>query len=592
MIWKRTHNCGELNLTNQNQNVVLMGWVDRRRDHGGIIFIDLRDRYGVTQVQVDPASNAYEEAKKLRSEFVVGFIGRVVPRPNGMMNTRLSTGAIEVIADEIQVLNPAETPPFPISGEFSASEDLRLRYRYLDLRRAEMQRNLILRHRMYQTVRNYFSEQQFVEIETPFLMKSTPEGARDYLVPSRVWKGRFYALPQSPQTFKQLLMISGYDRYFQIVRCFRDEDLRADRQPEFTQIDIEMSFVDEEDIFRIVEGLVVTLFKALLDIEIQVPFRRIPFSVAMKKYGSDKPDLRFAMEIEQVTDLVQKTDFKVFADAVANRQVIAGICAQGCAGYSRKQIDDLTEWSKSVGAKGLVAIKVKDGDWDSSIAKFFTSETRQSILQRFAAKNNDLLLLMADHTDKIFPLLGDLRLRIARQENLIAKDGHALAWVVDFPLFEFSEEENKWVARHHPFTSPISDDIEKLSVAPDQVRARAYDLVLNGMEIAGGSIRISNSQVQQKMFTALGISDQEAQNKFGYLLEALRYGAPPHGGIAFGFDRLAMIFTGANSIRDVIAFPKTASGMSLMDGSPTTVREQQLEELGLKIVEKPDSNPG
>lgn len=583
MKWKRTHTCGELRQKHCQQKVVLMGWVDRRRDHGGLIFIDLRDRYGVAQVRIDPSSDAYEEAKKLRSEFVVAFYGTVHERPEGMVNPKLATGEIELIASDIEVLNSAKTPPIQVSGDNTASEDLRLKYRYLDLRRPEMQRNFMIRSKTYRIVRNYFSDNNFMEIETPFLMKSTPEGARDYLVPSRVWQGRFFALPQSPQTYKQLLMIAGFDRYFQIVRCFRDEDLRADRQPEFTQIDVEMSFIDEEDVFAIVEGLMAKVVKEILDFEIKTPIKRIPYDVAMNKYGTDRPDLRFGVEIENISELVRDCDFRVFSETVKSDKMVGGICAPGCARYSRKQTDDLIAWAKEQGAQGLVPIKVKGDDWDSSLNKFFSQELRQKISNAFNAKDGDLLLLVADKNEAALTILGNLRLKIARDEKLINEDEFNLSWIVDFPLFEYSQEEDRYVARHHPFTSPVSEDADKLLTNPAEAKARAYDLVLNGMEIAGGSIRIADNELQAKMFQALGISEQEAQEKFGFLLEALQYGAPPHGGIAFGFDRLIMILTGCNSIRDVIAFPKTASAMSLMDGAPAPVHQKQLDELGLKL---------
>ncbi|NIA30800.1 MAG: aspartate--tRNA ligase, partial [Actinobacteria bacterium] len=417
MKWKRTHTCGELRQSHCLQNVILMGWVDRRRDHGGLIFIDLRDRYGITQIRIDPTSAAYEEAKKLRNEFVVAFSGTIHERPEGMVNSKLATGEIEMIASGIEVLNAAKTPPIQVSGDNTASEDLRLKYRYLDLRRSEMQKNFIIRHKTYQLVRNYFSGNNFIEIETPFLMKSTPEGARDYLVPSRVWQGRFFALPQSPQTYKQLLMISGFDRYFQIVRCFRDEDLRADRQPEFTQIDVEMSFIDEEDIFAVVEGLMTKVMKEILDLEIQTPIKRIPFDVAMSKYGTDRPDLRFGLEIENISEIVRDCDFMVFSKTVKSGKIVAGICAPGCGTYSRKQTDDLIAWAKDQGAQGLVPIKIKGDDWDSSLNKFFAKELRQKITNAFNAKNGDLLLLVADKNEAALTILGNLRLKIARDEN-------------------------------------------------------------------------------------------------------------------------------------------------------------------------------
>jgi len=583
MKWKRTHNCGSLTAKNVNQNVVLMGWVATRRDHGGIIFIDLRDRWGLTQINIRPESAVYEDAKKLRNEWVVAFKGVVEPRPDGMVNTNLATGEVEVLAAEMHVLNSAETPPFNIVGENVASEDIRLKYRYLDLRREEMQASLILRHKVAQLVRNYFSENDFLEIETPFLMKSTPEGARDFLVPSRVSRGRFYALPQSPQTYKQLLMIAGFDRYFQIVRCFRDEDLRADRQPEFTQIDIEMSFVDEEDIFEIMEGLMARVLKETLDIDITRPIPRMSYDEAMNKYGIDRPDLRFGLEIVDVSDIVHSSEFKVFVQAVESGKIVAGICAPGCAEYSRKQQDDLAAWARQRGAGGLAAIKVGDGVLEGSLAKFFTEKQAFDIIDAFEAQKGDMLFFCAEERDLTRQVLAELRIEMAKRLDLIDEKKMSLTWVVDFPLFEWSPERNRYVALHHPFTSPIPDDEEKMKTDPGLVRARAYDLVLNGLEIAGGSIRISRQDVQQKMFDALKISEEEAEEKFGFLLKALKYGAPPHGGIAFGFDRLIMILAGCPSIRDVIAFPKTASATSLMDGAPSKVSIDQLVELGLRI---------
>ena len=585
MKWKRTHTCGDLRKEDINKKVNVMGWVDRRRDHGGLIFIDLRDRYGITQIRIDPSSNAYEEAKKLRSEYVVAFRGVVEPRPDDMINEKLITGAIEVSAKELQVLNSSLTPPFHINSESGASEDLRLKYRFLDLRRSDMRDNLIVRHKLAQIVRKYFTNNEFIEIETPFLMKSTPEGARDYLVPSRVWKGRFFALPQSPQTYKQLLMVSGFDRYFQIVRCFRDEDLRADRQPEFTQIDVEMSFIDQEDIFLVVENLMAIVMKEILGKEITLPIKRIPFDMAMQRYGNDRPDLRFGLEIENITDLAMNSEFKVFKETAVKGNMVAGICVPDCASYSRKQVDDLTNWVKELGAAGLVAIKIKEGDWESPLNKFFKDELRKLIISRMGAKDGDLLLFVADKKDLALSVLGDLRLKMAYQENLIKSDQYELAWVVDFPLFEYSAEEGRYMARHHPFTSPNTTDMDELTKNPGNVKAKAYDLILNGNEIAGGSIRIFNRDVQSKMFEALGIDKKEADDKFGFLLEALEYGAPPHGGIAFGFDRLVMLLCGCQSIRDVIAFPKTASAMSLMDGSPSHVTQTQLDDLGLKLKE-------
>jgi aspartyl-tRNA synthetase len=589
MKWKRTHTCADLRKENVNKQTIVMGWVDRRRDHGGIIFIDLRDRYGVTQVHIDPNSSAYQEAKKLRNEFVVGFKGLVKERPEGMANPKLNTGDIEVIADEIDVMNASLTPPIQVSGENKASEDLRLKYRYLDLRRQDVKHNIMVRHQAAQIVRNYFTDQQFVEVETPFLMKSTPEGARDYLVPSRVWQGRFFALPQSPQTYKQLLMVAGFDRYFQIVKCFRDEDLRADRQPEFTQIDVEMSFVDEEDIYSIVEGLMYRILKEILDIEITLPIQRIPYDEALNKYGIDRPDLRYGLEISNISEIVKDCDFKVFKNTVAAGNTVAGICAPGCGKYSRKQLDDLIAWTTDLGAKGLVGIKVENGDLVGGLMKFFSEDIRKNMINIFGANDGDLILMVADEHEKALGLLGNLRQKIAKNEKLIKEKEYKLAWIVDFPLFEYSEEEERFMARHHPFTSPVPEDMDKMESDPGAVKARAYDLVLNGLEIAGGSIRISDNKLQQLMFKALGISDEEAEAKFGFLLEALQFGAPPHGGIAFGFDRLNMILAGASSIRDVIAFPKTASAVSLMDGSPSEVSTHQLNELGIKLKHPPQN---
>jgi aspartyl-tRNA synthetase len=582
---KRTHTCGELRASDVGKIVTLNGWVDRRRDLGGLIFIDLRDRYGKTQVVFSPQHNdqAYQIAKELKSEFVISVTGKVERRPKGAENPSLPTGEIDVLADEVQILSKSETPPFLIEDDINVSEELRLKYRYLDLRRPIMQSNLITRHRMAQVVRRYFDENGFIEIETSFLVKSTPEGARDFLVPSRLHPGKFYALPQSPQLYKQILMVAGFDRYFQIVRCFRDEDLRADRQPEFTQIDVEMSFVTEEDVFNIVEGLIFRLMKEIKGIEIQLPFPRIPYVEAIEKYGTDKPDLRFDLEIVNATDIFKTTEFKVFREAIENGGVICGLNLPGCANFSRKQIDELTNFVKDLGAGGLVHFKVENGEVESPVAKYFTKISLQKLKERMNSRDGDLMILISDQPQKVYSILGSLRLEMGRRLNLIDEEQFKFAWIVDFPLLEWDEEENRWVSVHHPFTSPKLDDLHLLDSDPGKVRARAYDLVLNGNEIAGGSIRIHDAELQRKIFKLLGISDEEARKKFGFLLEAFKYGAPPHGGIAFGFDRLVMLFTGMKSIRDVIAFPKTSSALSLMDEAPSEVDPKQLDELHIQV---------
>jgi aspartyl-tRNA synthetase len=582
---KRTHTCGELRASDVGKIVTLNGWVDRRRDLGGLIFIDLRDRYGKTQVVFSPQHNdqAYQIAKELKSEFVISVTGKVERRPKGAENPSLPTGEIDVLADEVQILSKSETPPFLIEDDINVSEELRLKYRYLDLRRPIMQSNLITRHRMAQVVRRYFDENGFIEIETSFLVKSTPEGARDFLVPSRLHPGKFYALPQSPQLYKQILMVAGFDRYFQIVRCFRDEDLRADRQPEFTQIDVEMSFVTEEDVFNIVEGLIFRLMKEIKGIEIQLPFPRIPYVEAIEKYGTDKPDLRFDLEIVNATDIFKTTEFKVFREAIENGGVICGLNLPGCANFSRKQIDELTNFVKDLGAGGLVHFKVENGEVESPVAKYFTKISLQKLRERMNSRDGDLMILISDQPQKVYSILGSLRLEMGRRLNLIDEEQFKFAWIVDFPLLEWDEEENRWVSVHHPFTSPKLEDLHLLDSDPGKVRARAYDLVLNGNEIAGGSIRIHDAELQRKIFKLLGITDEEARKKFGFLLEAFKYGAPPHGGIAFGFDRLVMLFTGMKSIRDVIAFPKTSSALSLMDEAPSEVDPKQLDELHIQV---------
>jgi aspartyl-tRNA synthetase len=556
-----------------------------------MIFIYVRDRYGMTQVVFEQSegSEAYELAKKLRTEYVISVEGKVVPRPADQINSEVSTGEIDVKAEKLIILNEAETTPFQIRDNIDVFEDLRLKYRYLDLRRPKMQKNLLLRHRVYQIVRNYFDENGFVEIETPMLMKSTPEGARDFLVPSRLHKGKFYALPQSPQTYKQILMVSGFDRYFQITKCFRDEDLRADRQPEFTQIDVEMSFVDTEDVFEIVEGLMQRLFKEIWNRDLEIPLPRLSFDEAMEKYGSDKPDLRFGLEMVTLNGIFANTNFRVFRDVLAKNGIITGLLANGCGNYSRNQLDQLTNFVKKLGAGGLVWIKVKNGQLESPVAKFFTDDEKEKLAEKMGAKEGDLILILSDQRSKALSIMGALRLEMAKRLNLIREDTPpSLLWITDFPLLEWDEETQRYYAMHHPFTSPRTEDIPLLETEPGKVKARAYDLVLNGNEIAGGSIRIHNSDLQAKMFKVLGISEKEAEEKFGFLMNAFKYGAPPHGGIAFGFDRLVMLFAGESSIRDVMAFPKTTSGLSLMDDSPSEVSEEQLRELHIKIDDSKD----
>lgn len=584
---KRTRTCGELRESDIGQIVTLNGWVDNRRDLGGVIFIDLRDRYGITQIVFEPNYNskAHNDAKDLRNEWVISVTGKVRRRPEGTENFELETGLIDVMVDEVTVLNKAQTPPFPIEDNINTSEEIRLKYRYLDLRRRPMQRNLILRHKMYQIVRRYFDENNFLEIETPFLMKSTPEGARDFLVPSRLHKGHFYALPQSPQTYKQLLMVSGFDRYFQIVRCFRDEDLRADRQYEFTQIDVEMSFVDEEDIFAIVEGLMKRLYSETLGLDLKTPFPRLKYKDAMELYGSDKPDLRIDLKLVKLNHIFSNSNFRLFSDAIKKGGIVCAINAKGCGNYTRNQLDVLTDFVKKLGSGGLIWIRVTENGLESPTLKFFTEDEKAELIKATNAELGDLILIQAGDWKKTLSIMGTLRLEMARRMDLIPRNSEPkLLWVTDFPLFEYSEEENRLVAMHHPFTSPKDEHIDLMLTDPLKVQAKAYDLVLNGNEIAGGSIRIFDSEIQAKMFQVLGISKEEAEDKFGFLMNAFKYGAPPHGGIAFGFDRMVMLFAGQNSIRDVIAFPKTSNGISLIDGAPTPISPEQLKELHIKVV--------
>ena len=583
---KRTHTCGALSAASTGKRVTLNGWVDVRRDLGGVIFIDCRDRYGKTQVVFNSQNNAdaYQLAKELRSEFVIAVTGVVEKRPEGTENPDHPTGMIDILADTLEILSRADTPPFPIDDSVDAGEDIRLKYRYLDLRRPMLQYNMMLRHKLYQLVHAYFDQHQFVEVETPVLMKSTPEGARDYLVPSRVHRGKYYALPQSPQTYKQILMVSGLDRYMQIVKCFRDEDLRADRQPEFTQIDVEMSFVDESDIRDITEGLMQRVFQELKGETLSLPLPRLTYKEAMERYGSDKPDTRFGMLIGCVNDIVREAPFKVFADNVKRGGVVGGFVVPGGATFTRNQMDNLVDYTKTLGAGGLVYIKWTENGLESPNEKFLGKDVLERIAVHLGGGKGDLVLLVSDTWARAYPILGTLRLEMARRMNAIDEKKTGLLWVTEFPLLEYSEEDKRYVAVHHPFTAPHADDIGKLDTDTGNVRARAYDLVMNGTEVAGGSIRIHDQTLQKKMFALMGIGEEEATTKFGFLLSAFRFGAPPHGGIAFGLDRLIMLLTGMKSIRDVIAFPKTASAVSLMDEAPGEVDEKQLRELHIRNV--------
>jgi aspartyl-tRNA synthetase len=584
----RTHTCGELREQNSGQKVVLNGWVENQRNLGGVIFIQLRDRWGITQVVVEETDDKdlYAAAKSLRSEFVVSVEGTVRQRPSGSENKNMATGMVDVVVEKLIILNESETPPFPIQEFVDVSEELRLKYRFLDLRRPSMQQNFLMRHKVCQSARRYFDEQNFIEVETPILLKSTPEGARDFLVPSRLHKGKFYALPQSPQTYKQLLMVSGFDRYFQMAKCFRDEDLRADRQYEFTQIDVEMSFVDTEDIFTMFEGLMKRMFKDIKGYDLVTPIPRLSYEEAMEKYGSDKPDLRFGMEMVTLNPVLGGCGFKVFKDTLESGGIVTALTAKGWNSISRSQIDALTDFVKKLGAGGLAYIKVKEDGIDSPIAKFLSEEEKSNIINLTKAVNGDLILILSGSSTKILSTMGALRLEAAKKLNLISPDAPpALLWVTDFPLYEWDEETKRYYAMHHPFTSPRIEDIPFMDSDPSKVKARAYDLVLNGSEIAGGSIRIHYPELQAKMFEVLGISESEAQEKFGFLMNAFKFGAPPHGGIAFGLDRLVMIFAGKDSIRDVIAFPKTTSGLSLMDDSPTLIEDSQLKELHIRVRE-------
>jgi aspartyl-tRNA synthetase len=584
---KRTDYCGDLRKEDANRQVALLGWVQRRRDLGGLIFVELRDRQGLVQVVFNPevSHEVHEKAQSLRSEYVVAVKGKVVVRPEGTVNPKLETGEIEVIAKELKILNVAKTPPFPIEDEADIAEETRLKYRYLDLRRPGLQRNLILRHEVAKEVRNYFDRLGFLEVETPMLFKSTPEGARDFLVPSRLSPGHFYALPQSPQLLKQILMVSGFDRYFQIVRCFRDEDLRSDRQPEFTQIDVEMSFVTVQDIQRTMEGLMAHIFKEVLGVELELPFPVLTYDEAMNRFGVDKPDIRFGMELKDVSEPLRGSSFQVFRDALEEKGIIKAINVKGGGSFSRKEIDDLTRYVQNYGAKGLISAKVIQNGWQSSIQKLIKEEERKAVDTALSSLENDLILFVAGSSKVVNQSLSSLRLHLGEKLGLIPKDQYRFVWILDFPLLEYDETEGRFVAVHHPFTAPKDEDIPKLREYPELVRAKAYDLVLNGSEIGGGSIRNHLREVQSLLFEKLGLGEEQARERFGFLLEALEYGTPPHGGIAFGFDRLIMILSHSESIRDVIAFPKTQKGACLMSDAPSRVDPKQLDELWIKIKE-------
>ncbi len=583
---KRSHTCGELTKKNIGETVSLCGWISKRRDHGGLSFVDLRDRYGKTQIVFNEElhSDVFNKAKKLGLEDVIGIEGVVVERPKEAINKDMVTGEIDIEVSDIDIFNEADAMPFDVNDRNSANEDHRLKYRFLDLRTKELQENMFVRHKAAFAVRDHMSKNGFIEVETPVLMKSTPEGARDFLVPSRLHQGRFYALPQSPQTYKQLLMVSGFDKYFQIVKCFRDEDFRADRQPEFTQIDIEMSFVDQDDIINMATGLTRHVFKEILDVELAKNFPQLNYHESMERYGSDKPDIRFDMELKEMSSYVESSDFNAFKSVLDKGGRVKGLVCPNGESYSRKVIDELTDLMKTYyGAKGLAWLKCKDGKLDGGISKFFPNDIQAAMISELEVQDGDIIFMIGDDASVVLQGLGALRLELGKRENLIDNSIWAPLWVVDFPLVEWNSDEERWDALHHPFTAPHPDDIDLIDTDPANVRSLGYDLVLNGYEIGGGSIRIHKRDLQQKAFSLLGVSDEEAEEKFGFLMNAFRYGAPPHGGIAFGFDRIAMLMSGSNQIRDVIAFPKTTSAMSLMDNSPSNVDEKQLIELGLSI---------
>ena len=587
---KRTHYCTAVGEEQLEESITVMGWVQKRRDLGKLIFIDLRDRTGIVQVVFDENVTKqvdFEKAEKLRQEFVIAVTGKVVSRGENGINRKMKTGTIEIHATELRILAESETTPFEIVEHTDVRDELRLQYRYLDLRRPDMQRNLILRSQVAQSVRQFFAQEDFLEIETPMLTKSTPEGARDYLVPSRVNQGEFYALPQSPQLFKQLLMVGGYDRYYQIVKCFRDEDLRADRQPEFTQIDMELSFVDEEDIMGINERMLQKVFKEAMNLEIELPIQRITYKEAMDRYGSDKPDTRFGVELVDLSETVKDCGFKVFDGAIENGGSVRAINAKGCGGLGRKQIDAIVKHGQDYGAKGVAWIQIRpDGEEKSSFTKFLQEDTVAAIKEKLNAEANDLLLIVADNEHTVFAALGALRLEIAKRLELTRKDDYRFVWVTEFPLFEHDEEANRYVAMHHPFTMPMEEDLHLLDTDPGKVRARAYDICLNGVELGGGSIRIYQREIQEKMFELLGFTKEEAYERFGFLLNAFKYGTPPHGGLAYGLDRMVMLMCEADSIRDVIAFPKVKDASCLMTQAPSTVDAKQLEELSIALALK------
>ena len=582
---RRTHHCWELDASDVDKEVVLMGWVHRRRDHGGVIFVDLRDREGITQVVFNPVVDPeiHARAHAIRNEYVLAVRGKVEKRPADMINPKLKTGEIEVAVTKFKLLNEAKTPPFLIEDDIDVSETIRLKYRHLDLRRPAMQKNLILRHRAAAAVRSYLNQHGFLDLETPFLTRSTPEGARDYLVPSRVNPGQFYALPQSPQIFKQLFMISGFDRYYQIVRCFRDEDLRADRQPEFTQIDIEMSFVGEDDVMNLTEGMLAGLFKDVLGLKVKLPFSRLTYEDAVGRFGLDKPDTRFGLELKDISDIVGGSNFKVFADAVKKGGIVKALNAKGCIDFSRKEIDDLIKFVSVYRTKGMAWIKVKENEWQSPITKFFSDEEKKAMAERIEMEPGDLVFFVADQPKVVNESLGHLRNHLGKTLGLIAEDEFKFLWVTRFPMFEYDETEKRLQALHHPFTSPLEEDLDRLTKEPLAVKSRAYDLVLNGFEIGGGSIRIHQRSIQEKVFKALNMDRRTYEGKFGFLLEALDFGAPPHGGIAIGYDRLVMLMCGQSSIRDVIAFPKTQKAACSLTGAPAEIGKEQLDELYLKL---------